>query len=416
MSFASYSPDSLLAPIYPERPCGMDLRSAPDWVRIQDARRSDDNENLGVWRPKELKEANWHRVRDLTASALVGKSKDLQLAIWYTEASIKLDGFAGLASGLHLIWELLSRYGTDGLYPEDDEIRAGLLGWLNQKLAELIHQVPLTARNAAGNYSYLHYQESKLVGKREVCRTWSGEVNVDKQLAYEAHLAEGHISEEMFREAVAATPRSHFQTLSDQTQDALAELTGLNVFIPDLISSSRALKQCVELLQAVIPQSREDYEVSSPAETAQAAEEPEANAPPVAEPRAGEVPAEHTWERAEYLVRIGMVERGLAEMGQIAASESTGRERFQRKLMLAETYLLHGRTNIAAAILEELAEQIDRFNLEAWESPNLIGRVWSQLYGCYRKAEPGTPEAARAQQILKNICRVSPWRALHWLS
>jgi type VI secretion system ImpA family protein len=393
----------------------MDLRSAPDWVRIQDARRSDDNENLGVWRPKELKVANWYRVRDLTASALVEKSKDLQLAIWYSEASIKLDGFAGLTRGLHLIWELLSRYGTHGLHPEDDEIRAGLLGWLNQKLADLVHRVPLTARYAAENYTYLDYQESKLVGKREACLAWSGEVDVDKQLAYEAHRAEGHISEDMFREAVAATPRSHFQILSDQIQDALTELTGFNVFISDLTSSSRALKQCFELLHTIIPQSREDHDVSSPVEAIQVAEEPDANTPAVAEPRGGEVRAELTWERAEYLVRIGMVERGLAEMGQIAASESSGRERFQRKLMLAETYLLHGRSNIAVAILEELAEQIDRFNLEAWESPDLVGRVWSQLYGCYRRAEPGTPEAARAQQILKNICRVSPWRALHWL-
>ena len=415
MSSASDFADSLLAPIHPERPCGIDLRSAPEWVRIQDARRSDDTENLGVWRPKELKEANWHRVRELTTFALGGKSKDLQLAIWYTEASIKLDGFAGLTGGLHLIRELLWRYGSNGLHPEDDDARAGLLGWLNQKLAGLICQVPLTARYGAENYSYIHYQESKLVGKRDACRTWTGNIDVDKQMAYDAHLAEGHISEDLFREAVLATPRKHFQTLYDQTQDALVELTGLNSFISDLTTSIAAISQCIELLQAVIPQSSENNEVSNAPETAQVVGEPEADSLAVARPRAEEVPAEHTWERAEYLVRIGMVERGLAEMGQIAASESTGRERFQRKLMLAETYLLHGRSHVAAAILEELAEQIDRFNLEAWESPDLIGRVWSQLYGCYRKAEPGTPEAARAQQILKNICRVSPWRALHWL-
>jgi len=412
MSTTPESLDALLAPIHTDRPCGVDLRSAPDWVSIQEARRSDDTQNLGIWQPKELKKANWLRVRELTARALAEKSKDIQLAIWYCEASIKLDGFRGLIDGLQLIRELLSRYGTHGLYPVDSEVRIGLLGWVNQRLSELVYQVPLTARYAAPNYSYRDYETSKVVGNLHDCLSAAGTIDVDKQLTYEAHLANGHISSEIFNSAVAATQRSHLQRLYEDGQSGLEELADLQTAVGDLTHSTQALKKCVDLIQSVIGHSREDQ---SAANEQPSVDEPALDPAVVAPDLPHTAPPEHSWERAVYLVRIGMIEQGLEEMGRIAAMESTGRERFHRKLTLAETYRLHNRTRVAAAILEELAEQIDRFNLEAWESPDLVGRVWSQLYECYREADKGTPEAARAEQIMKNICRVSPWRALRWL-
>lgn len=412
MSTNSHPIDALLAPISPEHPCGVDLRSAPDWVGIQEARRSDDTQDFGIWEPKERRKANWRRVKELTASALADKSKDIQLAIWYCEASIKLDGFAGLNDGLRLIGELLSQYGDRGLHPVDEEVRIGRLGWLNHTLSQLIYQVPITARYAARNYSYLDYEVSKAVGSLNDCRTILGEVDVDKQLTYEAHLADGHISQEIFHSAVAATDRNHFKNLQEDAQKSLDGLTDLQCFVGEVAESTQALKKYIDLIQSLISYGREEPSVyhDQPSK-----EEPESGAATVAAGGVDKGLSEHGWKRAEYLVRIGMIEQGFEEMGRIASTESTGRERFQRKLRLAETYRLHNRTRVAAAILEELADQIDHFNLEAWESPDLVGRVWSQLYDCYREAEKGTPEAARAEQILKHICRLAPWRALRWL-
>src|SRR5262249_47410281 len=81
-----------------------------------------------------------------------------------------------------------------------------------------------------------------------------------------------------------------------------------------------------------------------------------------------------SWQEAENLVRLGDIEKGLLEMRRLAAGETTGRSRFQRKLLLAEVCLDHQREFLARSILEELAEQIDKLQLELWESSELISR------------------------------------------
>ena len=60
------------------------------------------------------------------------------------------------------------------------------------------------------------------------------------------------------------------------------------------------------------------------------------------------------------LIRSGQVDKGLAQMIRLSAKETCGRNRFQRKLLLAEVCLASKRERLARSILEELAEQIDK--------------------------------------------------------
>src|SRR3954447_16924110 len=109
--------DDLLDPIPTEPPCGKDLRWTAEWDRVKEARRADDGLEAGKWARKESKTANWRLVEEITTSILRTQSKDLQVAMWLTEANLKLHGFAGLADGLHLVSELISRYWDQGLFP-----------------------------------------------------------------------------------------------------------------------------------------------------------------------------------------------------------------------------------------------------------------------------------------------------------
>ena len=111
------------------------------------------------------------------------------------------------------------------------------------------------------------------------------------------------------------------------------------------------------------------------------------------------------------LIRSGQVEKGLAEMTRLAASETNGRNRFQRKLLLAEVCLATKRERLARSILEELAEQIDKFQLELWESSELIGRVWIRLYRLYRLGAESS-DLDRADKLYERLCRLDPWQAL----
>src|SRR5215469_9154110 len=133
--------DKLLDPISPDRPAGADLRWTPEWDRIKEARRSDDALDAGKWVKKDRKAADWRSVRELSSGALRERSKDLQIALWLTEADMRLYGFLGLHAGFHLVRELMVRYWDQGLYPsmeDGPEDRAGPFDWLNNKLADVI--------------------------------------------------------------------------------------------------------------------------------------------------------------------------------------------------------------------------------------------------------------------------------------
>jgi type VI secretion system protein ImpA len=111
------------------------------------------------------------------------------------------------------------------------------------------------------------------------------------------------------------------------------------------------------------------------------------------------------------LVRSGQIEKGLAQMIQLAARETCGRNRFQRKLMLAEVCLASKRERLARNILEELAEQIDSLKLEMWETSELVASVWIRLYKLYKQGDSSDHD--RAAKLYDRLCRLDPWQALN---
>src|SRR5579872_6843121 len=98
--------DDILDPISPDSPAGADLRWTAEWDRIKEARRADDELEQGKWAKKDRKLADWHTVQEMAAAALKERSKDLQLALWLTEANMRLHGFQGLREGLRIVREL----------------------------------------------------------------------------------------------------------------------------------------------------------------------------------------------------------------------------------------------------------------------------------------------------------------------
>src|SRR5580704_59219 len=91
--------DDLLNPIPGENPSGANLRYAPVYDKIKEARREDDDAPQGEW-ARERKVADWKLVIKLSGEALAAQSKDLQLAAWLTEAALRSEGFPGLLAGL----------------------------------------------------------------------------------------------------------------------------------------------------------------------------------------------------------------------------------------------------------------------------------------------------------------------------
>ncbi len=83
--------NDLLNPISADKPAGENLRYAPVYDKIKEARREDDDAPQGDWK-RERKVADWPLAIKLISEALATKTKDLQLAAWLAEAMLNREG------------------------------------------------------------------------------------------------------------------------------------------------------------------------------------------------------------------------------------------------------------------------------------------------------------------------------------
>ncbi|GAA5787044.1 hypothetical protein GCM10007860_31950 [Chitiniphilus shinanonensis] len=212
----------LLAPVSPEQPAGSDLGYSPLFDQIREARRADDPALAqGDW-AASLKTADWPKARKLCEDALIGQSKDLQLAVWYVEALTRIEGYEGLEFGLRFICGLLQRFWETAypeLDPDDMDERVGKLEWLNTQLGRAIRLVPLIPA-AHGGYDWYRWQESREVEN----------LGLRDSEARERAIAEGKLSGEAFDKAAHYAGLPWFQKLNGQlagARDAYAELDRL---------------------------------------------------------------------------------------------------------------------------------------------------------------------------------------------
>ena len=129
-------------------------------------------------------------------------------------------------------------------------------------------------------------------------------------------------------------------------------------------------------------------------------------------PNGTAVTGSDAWSECERLARSGNVDRALAGMAALAASEPNGRIRFQRKLLLADLCLKTNRKKLATSILQELNEIIESHKLESWETSEMVGGVWSRLVRCYRDRSAGTADEGREAEFFLKLSRLDPWQAL----
>ena len=154
----------LLKPISSTQACGDDISFLPEVDLIIEARRFEDPSlDQGAW-VTEVKTADWPYVIEHCAALISTRSKDLRLAVWLTEASAKVDHFAGLAQGYTLLAGLCDDF-WDGLYPSlqdegDQEQRIGNLHWILSRSAQLIKEVPITEGRST-SYSTMDFESAR---------------------------------------------------------------------------------------------------------------------------------------------------------------------------------------------------------------------------------------------------------------
>lgn len=242
----------LIAPIAGDHPCGEDLSFSTEFDDIREARRQDDASLAqGEWET-ELKVAQWPKVKQLCEDILANKSKDLQIACWYTEGMANLHGFQGLHFGLQVLEVLITDFWEffyPSLDPDDLEERAGKIEWLNRQLATTIRNLPLTTK-ATGAYSWLKWSESRQIDN----------LGLKDPEAKAKALADGKLAGETFDKAGTASGLPFYQTLGTQIHAARSSSQRLEKHIdeyfgndsPGLKEFRTALDDCAEVVDKLI--------------------------------------------------------------------------------------------------------------------------------------------------------------------
>ncbi|HWB83586.1 MAG TPA: type VI secretion system protein TssA [Bryobacteraceae bacterium] len=212
--------NDLLNPISADKPAGENLRYAPVYDKIKEARREEDDAPQGEWK-RERKVADWPLVIKLASETLATKTKDLQLCAWLAEAMLRREGITGLREVIDLIHGLIDNF-WDDLYPEledgDAEFRAGPLQWIGDRLEAPLKSAPLTR----GKLGFFKYKESRSVGSEETAAE-----SEEKRQARLLAIADGKITLEEFDKDFSETPKAFYVTLLENFDATTESLNGL---------------------------------------------------------------------------------------------------------------------------------------------------------------------------------------------
>jgi type VI secretion system protein ImpA len=121
------------------------------------------------------------------------------------------------------------------------------------------------------------------------------------------------------------------------------------------------------------------------------------------------VDAPDGFELAMEKVRAGRPGEAIELLARDVQLQVCGRGRFQRKVQLAQLCMATGHDALAHPILEDLLDEIERHQLETWESADMVAHALSLLY---RSIEKLNGDPAAKQKIYARICRLDPIQAL----
>jgi len=213
-------PDDLLNPIEGPNPSGANLRYDPVYDKIKEARREEAQPPPGMTE-QDRKVSDNAQVIKLTTDLLTNKTKDLQLAAWWTEASLKQRGFGGLKEGLALCCGLVDKF-WETLYPEiedgDAESRGAPLGFVGLKLDIPLKLAPVVEK---AKYGVLDYQQSREVGYEDQIK---GDEAKKKRAAL---IKEGKLAPELFDKAFEETAKKFYAQAEKDLDGCLENLSRL---------------------------------------------------------------------------------------------------------------------------------------------------------------------------------------------
>ena len=301
----------LLQPISEEKPSGESLRYSGVYDEIAEARRADKVLNQGEWQT-ELKVADYRKVIDLAVPALSTQTKDLQIAVWLTEALTKQHGFVGLRDGIKIASGFQEKF-WDTLHPEIDEGdmegRANAISWLEVQGSDAIRSVPVTGGE---EYSFSDFEDSKVF---DIPESLEGLAAAEQERLRELKTRaekERRVTADLWRKTIAATRRVTVEEINfaiDECWEALKELEAIieAKFDRNQMPGLTTLKKTLDTVHTQVKKLLEDKRAEEPDEIEASEEEGSNGAEPGTGAAKAGVAAGAIQNRRDALKRLGEI-------------------------------------------------------------------------------------------------------------
>lgn len=297
--------DTLLKPISPQAPAGKPLRGTVTYRAIESFLQEDLS---GAAQGGAVVRASAKDCAPLAITALSSQTKDLFIAVWLTEALVRLDGFDGLRRGIDLLCGLITNF-WDTVYPlpedGDEEICGAPLARLTgRKFTLAMEQIAITR----DGYTRLDEKILKTIPLKDQIGSNSdlakarAEAEEQKRVLPEAFAASLRETDFSFYERMAAEivlAKESVRRLESECNERFRDPRAIPGFDPLTALLDSYEEMALEKMRQKAPppsQAREAAPPASPREPA--AQEPAVREPevqkevappePVAEPLAGE--------------------------------------------------------------------------------------------------------------------------------
>lgn len=225
---------TLLLPVSEDRPSGDDIEYDPEFQQLERIFSKQD-----IHSEIALEAAEWSQVYS-QSQALLGRSKDLRLAYWLTQAATARDGWSGFAQGVSLMQQLISGF-WEHFHPQldpsdnfDPVIRINIVGGLNHRLStiSLLLKAPLVHVKGLGAFNLRDYQIA------------TGEITAPSDTYQEG------LSTDVILAALQEMDPSELQQITADVKIVSEQLQLMDTFLMEKVGSSiapdlSALNKCV---------------------------------------------------------------------------------------------------------------------------------------------------------------------------
>jgi type VI secretion system protein ImpA len=268
--------EAIMQPISEENPSGESLQYSGLYDEIREARRADDNLSQGSWQI-ELKVADYRQVIGLAVPALERQTKDLQIAVWLSEALVKEYGFAGLRDSLKMLSGLQETF-WETLFPEIDEGdmegRANAVEWMDMQVSFAVKGAKITGGEG---YGFFGYEDSKRFDIPENIDTLdSKDQQKYRELQTQAE-KENRVTADKWRKEKIASRRAFYEELYFTLEECIAEFKEFNRVIEEKFERNQVpgtsnLKKALDDIQTLVKKLLEDKRAEEPDPADEAAE------------------------------------------------------------------------------------------------------------------------------------------------